>query len=226
MRRLRRRPLLAAAPLAALSLAALTLALPPAATAATAPGPTAGLSSGPAGAPSMTVSPRTAGGISGPFYICANEGNGLCLQDNGEDGSLIANDNIINSGSGVTKQGWWVDDFNSTTTNTFPFKVGSGLNTQVANGREVLLLEAEISASGAGECFDWTDNPVLEDCVTNGSNPYQILVASGSGRLIDVGASDAAGKLVFLKSSGVNSGNPTLVASSGNVCPGACWGGF
>jgi hypothetical protein len=167
--------------------------------------------------------PTAPASVLGPFYICANGGSGLCLQTNGLNNSLVANDNNIQPPA--VKQSWGLIQ-DGVTTATGPFNK-SNLNShgqpgQVAAGRKIYTLEDQY----ASILCAWQDtaNSILvemEGCqTTQGGDSY---VASGSGRFINILASDSADQYVYLNSSGSNGGNPQLLIGV-NSCPAACWG--
>lgn len=185
---IRRLALLAAVPAAALSLAVPAASASPAAHAA----------------PAVT-----------DYFICANGGDGLCLQNNGDLGSYVANDN---SNDGATQEYNMV--LLGTTSSTYPFNT-SALNGDVASGRKVWLLQSV--EAGGGYCLDENDGSAkINDCTGSQSEWVQ----SGSGRMVSVGASDQEGYLGFLDSTGVSGGYPPIVGSPYQTCPGACWSNF
>jgi hypothetical protein len=153
--------------------------------------------------------------------ICANNGAGLCLQNNGSLGSLIAND----TANGTTTQQYekiYVDgtSHGAPSSGGFPFN-SAALNNAVAPGRPVY--EFISVKSGYAYCADVNRNEADVNSCT-GSQSYW--VATGSGRLVSVGLSNVDGLLVFLKTDGFSSGDPEFVGNPYQTCPGACWGGF
>jgi hypothetical protein len=152
----------------------------------------------------------------GPLYICADGGAGLCLQDNGNLNTLVANDNKV--GGAPAKQLWQLNEI-GTTTNTWPFALGSGLNTQVANGRKVYQVDDWWTPQLCMWPTAGDGTALITTC--NMNNTADRWVASGSGALINVDVSNTSGNLAFLKSSGANGGNPQYTST--HTCPGACW---
>lgn len=157
------------------------------------------------------------------LHICANGGTGLCLQNNGLSGSAVANDT---SNSGTTQQ--YIAQHVTFTLHGAPPPAGVGtpfdnvfLNDSVASGRDVWQFTSV--KSGNSLCLDVNGGTVdLNAC--SGSQSYW--VATGSGRLVSVGYSNASNALVFIASNGVNGGHPMFDTTLNNSCPGACWGNF
>jgi hypothetical protein len=175
-----------------------------------------------AGATSAIPAAAPAGGYN---WICANGGAGLCLQQNGLYGSLVANDNKI-TGSTNYKQ-LWAWQAAGVSSATAPFADVS-LDKEIAPGRQFGFWFADESGPPT-LCMGYSSGRVvLESCPGPNDPPNGTLwMLSGSGRMISVGASNDAGALVYLNSSGKNSGNPTLLSilNSGapNNCPASCW---
>lgn len=148
----------------------------------------------------------------GTGYLCANGGAGLCLQENGINGSLVANDNKI-AGSPAKQQ--WTFHQVGVTSASVPF-VTSGLNGQVAPGRAFGRWQG---LNGSNLCLaERSDEVVMALCSSVGTE----WVLSGSGRLISVESSNNDNVLSFLNSTGINSETPVL--ESAHPCPGGCWG--
>ena len=167
--------------------------------------------------PGVVVKPDTTAGY---YYVCANGGKGLCLQNNYLLGSLIANDNQIpgSSCSPPCHQGWTLYS-EGVTSASYPFNT-SALNHDVAAGRGVWKLQSD--APGENYCLaEESLQPKLEQC-NNDPAFHTLWVASGSGRLISVSGSDQQATLAFLQSNGLNGGNPVFVANP-TTCPSACW---
>lgn len=166
--------------------------------------------------PAASASTATRAAPDANVTICANGGAGLCLQNNGSLGSLVAND----KSNGGTTQEYTIGDLGVTAhgapgSGGYPFSTAA-LNDSVTAGREVL----EIGSVEAGEayCIDVNEGTIdVNDCYGSQSE----WVATGSGRLVSVGASDQNTILAFASSDGVNGGNP--VTSTDNACPEACW---
>jgi hypothetical protein len=167
-------------------------------------------------ASSVLVGSASAAAPTGGFgYLCANGGAGLCLQENGNNGSLVANDNKI--AGGPPKQQWAFLSVGVTSANG-PFSV-SGLNGQVAAGRAVGRWEGLANNTGSPLCLaERNDEVVMALCSSVGTE----WVLSGSGRMINVESSNNDDVLSFLNSTGVNSETPVL--ESAHPCPGGCWG--
>jgi hypothetical protein len=148
--------------------------------------------------------------------ICSN--GGLCLQNNGSLGSLVAND-TPNNQTFFTPQDYEVNGV-GVTSDIYPFNT-TILNDSVVHGRVVYQLVAV--ESGDELCVDVNDGHVdLNSC--DGSQ--SLWAATGSGRLCSAGDSNALGKLVFLESSGVNSGHPAFVDQNHNQSIQTEWVGF
>jgi hypothetical protein len=140
------------------------------------------------------------------YAICANSGAGLCLQDNSQPGSLIAND----TGNGRAQNQLWgftlegATSHSSSTSIGFPFD-NATLNNQVAAGRKIWGMQSDPAVI----CVDVNDGIMR---LNNGDGfcvgSQAALVMSGSGWMTSVGAS--------------NSGNPQMTPN--NACPTACWG--
>ena len=163
-------------------------------------------------------------------FVCANGGAGLCLQANGKDESLVANDNKITSGSNETQQWEWFQT--GVTSAKGPF-ANTTLDKKVAPGRPVGQWEEAKTDSGAALCMAQQNLLIkIVPCAATHVvfTPGTQWVLSGSGRIINVlGSNDTAGNigpakdvLEFLNSSGRNGGNPA--DSTANACPGTCWG--
>jgi len=155
-------------------------------------------------------------------YLCSNGGAGLCLQENGNVGSLVANDNKI---AGSPKKQQWkflpvgvtttisplaIDDVNGTLVN---------LNDPVTPGRAYGRWQGLLSNSGSAICLA---EQGLEVVMASCSGVGTEWILSGSGSLISVQATDTIIKLEFLNSSGQNGGNP--VVHQPHACPAGCWG--
>jgi hypothetical protein len=180
----------------------------------------------PAGsAAAATIAPQGQPSPNVTYYVCANGGEGLCLQNNGEVGSAVANDNKINPPSSNTHQLWTfvkVGDTSASAPFTHP-----DLDKFVTAGRSygrwktnTGLCLAELGGAGV---------PIgLADCSAAGTE----WVLSGSGRMINVQVSDSAyitgeptplDNLWFLNSNQVNGQDPFLHPNE-DGCPQACWG--
>jgi hypothetical protein len=154
-------------------------------------------------------------------FLCANGGNGLCLQQNGELDSLVANDNKI--ADMPFKQQWEFIQF-STTDSSYPFGTPA-LNGDVTAGRRVGIWEANGSAPGTMLCLAWaTGDFWLHDCIGQDGRPSTgtLFVLSGSGRMISVLDSNDNKALAFINSDQLNGSNP--IGSSNDNCPASCWG--
>jgi hypothetical protein len=164
---------------------------------------------------SSVLAGTAAAAPSGTNYLCANGGAGLCLQENGINGSLVANDNKI---AGLPSKQQWVFERIGVTSAGGPFSV-SGLNSQVAAGRAVGFWEAGLTHETGPLCLaERNDEVVMAFCNSVGTD----WVLSGSGRMINVESSNNDDVLSFLNSTGVNSETPVLEAA--HPCPGGCWG--
>jgi hypothetical protein len=153
------------------------------------------------------------------FTICSNGGvqPTFCLQNNGASGSLIANNTFNNS----FHQFYFIVPA-GVTSSTYPFN-SSTLNDPIDNSRTVFELKDETSVNFATNnlCVNVNDQVVnLGPCTGSQS----LWVASGSDRMLSVGASNQLGEYVFAKANGGNGGNPDLVDGNHNACPNACWG--
>jgi hypothetical protein len=161
------------------------------------------------------------------YYVCANGGAGLCLQNNGSNGSLIANDNKIPGSSNHISQQWKFRELGvtSSTAPLAPFGKHD-LDGQVASGR--LYGQWESAHASFDSCLASENGSIeLVNCITGSSaTPGTEWVLSGSGRLINVMDSDRDNKLDFLNSDGSNGGVPFTAFGIGtsNNCPAACWG--
>jgi hypothetical protein len=155
----------------------------------------------------------------GVSAICSNGGATptLCLQNNGTNGSLIANDGFNN-----TFHQFYFIIPEGVTSSSFPFD-NKDLNGPVDNGRIVFELKDETSANFATNnlCVN-VNNLVMKLGPCSGSQ--SLWVASGSERLLSVGGSNQDNGYVFAKADGGNGGNPVQVDGNHNACPNACWG--
>jgi hypothetical protein len=183
--------------------------------------PLAGLAITAPASAAPTITPNVVTGQN--LHICANGGAGLCLQNNGLNGSAVAND--VNN-SGTTQQ--YIAQHVTFTLHGAPPPAGVGtpfdnvfLNDSVASGRDVWQFTSV--KSGNTLCLDVNGGNVdLNAC--SGSQSYW--VATGSGRLASVGYSNATDALVFVTSNGTDGGHPMFDTVTNNNCPGACWGNF
>jgi hypothetical protein len=156
--------------------------------------------------------------------VCANGGQGLCLTQGGQVGTLVINSTAEPSDNNLDQR--WKFFKDGVTSSTGPFLKGSGLNTQVAAGRLYGEWEASGDNAPASQCLAFLSGKVtLNDCGAVGTE----WVLSGSGRMISVLASndgfDNGGipVLEFLNSSGTNGQAPSVIVK-GNTCPRSCWG--
>jgi hypothetical protein len=156
----------------------------------------------------------------GAFYICANGGAGLCLQNSGVTNSFVAND--VMAAGGPTKQEWKLVEVGFADHSTYPFAT-KALNQQVAAGRTVYTIHntySNVECLNASTSFE----TIMEPCT--GPNPVtgQLFVATGSGRLVNVAFSNAQGALMFYFSSGTDGGRPGFTSVGTHPCPAFCWG--
>jgi hypothetical protein len=179
------------------------------------------LASGPAVSPSPGVNaaiPGVTPAASLGNFVCTVNATNLCLTNNGTLGSLIANDlqNTV-AGSNRNKQQAWIWDQLGTTTNTSPYALGSGLNTQVANGRPWGEFK---NGSGTAGCLQANGTASVKLAACGGATTEW--VQTGSGRLSSVGSSDQQNFLIFLVGSLKDGGNPVL-ENPHAACSSACW---
>ena len=165
----------------------------------------------------------------GPFvntFVCANGGAGLCLENDGEIGSLVANDNKITGHHSNVSQQWEWNQFGVTSTKG-PF-ANTTLDKKVAPGRAVgqwvvaFPLAVGIPPSLCMGQQNLLVTVVPCDTSSGKVTPGTEWVLSGSGRIINVLETNDTKVLEFLNSSGTNGGDPAV--NTANKCPATCWG--
>lgn len=168
-----------------------------------------------------TAVPQISGAVS-YVGVCANGGAGLCLQDNGEEDSLVANDNKVTTQPAATvKQGWDIIVVTQTNGKSVPF-TDPTLDEAVKPGRNVVEFKAYPVGQGSDECAAAPDGVLavsLQECGSYGTE----WVETGSGRLANVAASDSNSTFVWLDSSGFSGAGVELDINSTHPCPAFCW---